>query len=76
MLSFLSTPLSCGGLVFFQFFCLEMASLNMAEETITYMERFYTGTRRTILFKTMSHPKTIAWKSTTLWGTSLSLDHF
>lgn len=73
MLSFL---LSCGGLVFFQFFCLEMASLNMAEETITYMERFYTGTGRTILFKTIPHPKIIAWKSTTLLGTSLSLDLF
>lgn len=76
MLSLLRTPLSCGGLVFFQFFCLEIASLIMAEETITYMERFYTGTRRTILFKTIPHRKTIAWKSTTLLGTSLSLDLF
>lgn len=54
--------------------CLEMTSLNMAEETIAYMEKFYTDIRRTLLFKTIPYPKAIAWNYSILLGTSLSLD--
>lgn len=66
---FTEHTLSCRGVVFFQFFYLEVTTPHMAEETIAYMEKDPS-------VQNHPHPKAGAWRSTILLGTWLPLDLF